>query len=317
MRALVTGGAGFIGSNLVDALLERGEQVALIDDLSTGRRENLTGALEKGAELVEADIADADAVGALVSRLRPEAVFHLAAQMDVRRSVADPGFDARVNVVGTANLLEAVRREADGAAVVFSSTGGAIYGEGEGRELPFPEEAAIRPEAPYGQSKLAGEGYLGFYRRVHGLAATSLRLGNVFGPRQDPAGEAGVVAIFCGRLLGGGRPTVFGDGEQTRDFVFVGDVVAALLRAAELLASDPDSVGEVYNVGTGRETSVLELAAALARIGDRGDFEPEMAPARAGEIQRCAIDPSKAGADLNWHAETGVDEGLRITLNGA
>ena len=314
MKALVTGGAGFIGSNLVDALLERGDDVVVIDDLSTGRRENLAGALERGAELVEGDVADADAVGGLIAGHRPDAVFHLAAQMDVRRSVRDPGFDARVNVVGTANVLEAVRREAPGAALVFASTGGAIYGEGEGRDIPFGEEAELAPEAPYGQSKLAGEGYVSFYRRMHGLRAVSLRLGNVYGPRQDPLGEAGVVAIFCGRLTGGGRPTVYGDGEQTRDFIYVGDVVAALLAAVERLSEDPASLAPVYNVGTGRETTVLELAERLAEIGGRDDFEPEMEAARAGEIQRCAIDPGKAAADLNWHAETGVGEGLRITL---
>ncbi len=311
----MTGGAGFIGSNLVDALLERGDEVAVLDDLSTGRRENLEGALERGAELIEADVADAEAVGAAVARLRPEAVYHLAAQMDVRRSVLDPGFDARVNVVGTANLLEAVRREAPSATVVFASTGGAIYGEGEGRELPFGEDSELAPEAPYGQSKLAGEGYVAYYRRMHGLAATSLRLGNVFGPRQDPLGEAGVVAIFCGRLRDGGRPTVFGDGLQTRDFIYVDDVVAAMLSAAERLRSGTDGIADVYNVGTGRETNVLELAETLASIGGRDDFEPEMEPARDGEIQRCAIDPGKAEADLNWHAETGVGEGLRITLD--
>jgi len=314
LRALVTGGAGFIGSNLVDALLARGDRVTVVDDLSTGRRENLAGALERGATLIEADIAEAEAVGAAVRGAAPDAVFHLAAQMDVRRSVADPGFDARVNVVGTANLLEAVRHAAPGAALVFASTGGAIYGEGEGRDLPFPEEAELAPEAPYGQSKLAGEGYVGYYRRMHGLAAVSLRLGNVYGPRQDPLGEAGVVAIFCGRLRDGGRPTVFGDGRQTRDFVYVGDVIEAMIASAGRLRGGGDGMGEVYNVGTGRETTVLELAGALAEIGGRDDFEPEMAPARPGEIQRCVIDPGKAGADLGWHAATGVNDGLRITL---
>ena len=198
--------------------------------------------------------------------------------------------------------------------MVFASTGGAIYGEGEGRELPFIEEATLAPEAPYGQSKLAGEGYVAYYRRMHGLAAVSLRLGNVYGPRQDPLGEAGVVAIFCGLLRNGGRPMVFGDGLQTRDFVYVGDVVAALLAVVERLAGGADGVGEVYNVGTGRETNVLELVEILASIGGREDFQPQMEPARAGEIQRCAIDPGKAGADLGWQAATGVDEGLRITL---
>jgi UDP-glucose 4-epimerase len=315
-RALVTGGAGFIGSNLVDALLERGAEVAVLDDVSTGRRENLEAALERGARLVEADVAEPEPVLELTAELRPDAVFHLAAQMDVRRSVAEPGFDARVNVVGTANALEAVRREAPEAAFVFTSTGGAIYGEGEGRALPFAEDAAIEPEAPYGQSKLAAEGYASFYRRVHGLAATSLRLGNVYGPRQDPRGEAGVVAIFCGRLTDGGRPTVFGDGLQTRDYVFVADVVEAMLAAAERLRGGPGEAGvaEVYNVGTGIETSVIELAERLGALGGRGDFAPQLAEARPGEVQRCAIDPGRAGSDLGWHARTSLDQGLRITL---
>jgi UDP-glucose 4-epimerase len=315
LRALVTGGAGFIGSNLVDALLERGDEVTVFDDLSTGRRENLDGALARGAELREGDVADAGAVAAAVASARPDAVFHLAAQMDVRRSVAEPGFDAMVNVVGTVNVLEAVREGAPGATLAFASTGGAIYGEGERRELPFSEGAELEPEAPYGQSKLAGEGYISYYRRMHGLAAVSLRLGNVYGPRQDPRGEAGVVAIFCGRLRDGSRPTVFGDGRQTRDYVYVGDVVAAFLAATERLADGVDGVGPVYNVGTGRETSVLDLVEALAALSESDGFEPELEPARAGEIQRCAIDPGKAGADLGWQAATGVKDGLRITLN--
>jgi UDP-glucose 4-epimerase len=314
LRALVTGGAGFVGSNLVDALLERGDEVLALDDLSTGRHSNLAGALERGAELVEGDVAEEAAVTGVIERFRPEAVFHLAAQMDVRRSVAEPGFDARVNVAGTAAVLEATRALAPGAPFVLASTGGAIYGEGEGRELPFPEQAAIEPLAPYGQSKLAAEGYVGFYRRVHGLPGVSLRLGNVYGPRQDPRGEAGVVAIFCGRLAEGRRPTIFGDGRQTRDFVYVGDVVEALTVAAERLADPKAGVAEVYNVGTGRETSVLELAERLASLGDGEGFEPELAPAREGEIQRCAIDSRRAESNLDWHARTSLDEGLRITL---
>jgi UDP-glucose 4-epimerase len=311
---MVTGGAGFIGSNLVDALLARGEEVAVLDDLSTGRRENLGPALERGAELVEADVVAGEAVAGLVERFQPDVVFHLAAQMDVRRSVAEPGFDADVNIVGTVNLLEATRAVAPRAPFVLASTGGAMYGEGEGRELPFGEDAAIEPLAPYGQSKLAAEGYVAFYRRVHGLPGVSLRLGNVYGPRQDPRGEAGVVAIFCGRLAAGAKPTIFGDGRQTRDFVYVGDVVEALDSAAARLAAGGEDVADVYNVGTGSETSVLELAERLGSLGG-GGFEPEMAPAREGEIQRCAIDSRRAGADLDWHAQTSLDEGLRITLD--
>jgi UDP-glucose 4-epimerase len=314
LRALVTGGSGFIGSNLVDALAGRGDQVVVLDDLSTGRRENLAPALERGAELVEGDVVDTAAVSELVGRFRPEAVFHLAAQIDVRRSVSEPDFDASVNVVGTVNLLEAVRELAPDAPLVFTSTGGAMYGEGEGRELPFPEDAAIEPIAPYGQSKLAGEGYVAFYRRVHGVRGVSLRLGNVFGPRQDPHGEAGVVAIFCGRLADRERPTIFGDGRQTRDFIFVGDVVEAMISTCERMASGGEGVADVYNVGTGRETTVLELVERLASLGGGDGFEPEMAPAREGEIQRSSIDSRRAESDLNWHAQTSLDEGLRITL---
>ena len=232
MRALVTGGAGFIGSNLADGLLAAGEQVTVLDDLSTGRRENLDAALAAGAELVEGDIRDPACVGPLFERAKPDAVFHLAAQIDVRKSVADPAFDASINVGGTATLLEAAR-EAGTARFVLISTGGAIYGEGEGRQLPLPEDTAVEPLSPYGLSKFAAEGYLALYERLYGLSGVSLRLGNVYGPRQDPLGEAGVIAIFCGRLRSGEQPTVFGDGRQTRDYIYVGDVVSAALAAAE------------------------------------------------------------------------------------
>lgn len=308
MRCLVTGGAGFIGSNLVDALLARGEAVTVVDDLSTGRRENLEPALGAGARLFELDVRDGEALGALVAEERPEVVFHLAAQIDVRRSVADPAFDAAVNVGGIANALEA-GRAAGVRRFVFASTGGAIYGEGAGQELPLAESAPIAPLSPYGQSKLAGEGYVALYERLYGLSGVSLRFGNVYGPRQDPLGEAGVVAIFCGRLRAGERPTVFGDGRQTRDYIYVGDVVAAALAAAESGASGP------VNVGTGVETDVLELAGRLAELGGAEGFEPEFAPPRAGEVQRIAIDPARAGRELGWRAETGLDEGLRLTLD--
>ncbi|HET7177057.1 MAG TPA: NAD-dependent epimerase/dehydratase family protein [Solirubrobacterales bacterium] len=320
MRCMVTGGAGFIGSNLVDALLARGDEVTVVDDLSTGRRENLAGALAAGARLAEQDIREGDALAELTAEARPEVVFHLAAQIDVRKSVADPAFDASINVGGTANVLEAARR-AGSRRVVFTSTGGAIYGEGEGQELPLGEEAPLAPLSPYGQSKFAAEGYLALYERLHGLSGVALRLGNVYGPRQDPLGEAGVVAIFCGRLRAGGRPTVFGDGRQTRDYIYVGDVVAAALAAAESEAAGP------INVGTGVETDVLELAERLGALGGRGDgpggrgdgpggngFEPEFAPARAGEVQRISIDPARAERELGWRAQTGLEKGLRLTL---
>jgi UDP-glucose 4-epimerase len=316
MRTLVTGGAGFIGSNLVDALLARGDEVTVVDDLSTGRRENLDAAPAAGARLVELDIRDGAALAAATAEARPEAVFHLAAQIDVRKSIADPAFDAAVNVGGTANLLEAAR-SAGSPRVVSISTGGAIYGEGEGQQLPLGEDAPIAPLSPYGQSKFAAEGYLALYERLYGISGVSLRLGNVYGPRQDPLGEAGVIAIFCGRLRAGERPTVFGDGRQTRDYIYVGDVVAAALAAA-----GSEARGAI-NVGTGVETDVLELARRLGELGGAGSpagggggsFEPELAPARVGEVQRIAIDPGRAERELGWRAETSLDEGLRLTLD--
>jgi UDP-glucose 4-epimerase len=307
MRALVTGGAGFIGSNLVDALLARGDEVTVVDDLSTGRRENLEPGLAAGATLVEADIRDREALEGVAREHEPEVVFHLAAQIDVRKSIADPAFDASINVGGTANVLEAARA-AGSRRLVFSSTGGAIYGEGEGQQLPLAEDAPLAPEAPYGQSKFAGEGYLALYERLYGLSSVPLRLGNVYGPRQDPLGEAGVVAIFCGRLREGKRPTVFGDGRQTRDYIYVGDVVAAMLAAAESSVTGP------FNIGTGAETDVLELVRQLAELGGAESFEPEFAPPRAGEVQRISIDPARARRELGWEAKVGLAEGLRLTL---
>ncbi|HVY97176.1 MAG TPA: NAD-dependent epimerase/dehydratase family protein [Solirubrobacterales bacterium] len=308
MKALVTGGAGFIGSNLVDALLARGDEVTVVDDLSTGRLVNLEGALAGGAELVELDIRDRAALAELAAARRPERVFHLAAQIDVRKSLEDPAFDAAVNVGGTANVLEAAR--AGGTPrVVFVSTGGAIYGEGEGQPLPLDESTAVAPMSAYGQSKFAAEGYLGLYERLYGVSGIALRLGNVYGPRQDPLGEAGVIAIFCGKLKGGERPTIFGDGSQTRDYIYVGDVVAAALAAAD------SEAGEPVNIGTGRETTVLELAETLARLGGGTSFEPEFAPPRAGEVQRISLDASRAEELLGWRPSTSLEEGLRLTLD--
>jgi UDP-glucose 4-epimerase len=308
MRCLVTGGAGFIGSNLVDALLARGDEVTVVDDLSTGRRGNLDGALANGAELAELDIRDAAALAELATERQPQTVFHLAAQIDVRKSLADPAFDAAVNVGGTANVLDAARA-AEAGRVVFVSTGGAIYGEGEGQQLPLDEAAAIAPLSAYGQSKFAAEGYLALYERLYGLSSVALRLGNVYGPRQDPLGEAGVIAIFCGLLRCGGRPTVYGDGTQTRDYIYVGDVVAAALAAAESEATG------ALNIGTGRETDVLELAEALGRLGGAESFEPELAPPRAGEVQSIALDASRAERELGWRPQTDLHEGLRLTLD--
>jgi len=305
MRTLVTGGAGFIGSNLVDALVDRGDEVTVVDNISTGRRENLTGALERGAELVESDIRDAGAMRDLLGRVRPKVVFHLAAQIDVRHSVADPAADARINVEGTINVLSAAH-EAGVRRFVNTSTGGAIYGEGQ--ILPAPEDHPVAPLSPYGNSKFCAENYCSLFRRLHGLSTVSLRYGNVYGPRQDPLGEAGVIAIFCGKLLEGGQPTVYGDGTQTRDYDYVGDVVAANLAAVETHTPGP------YNVGTGVETSVLELVDALRDVSGGAQFEPEFAPERPGEVQRIAIDPSRAREELGWEPRVHLREGLERTL---
>jgi UDP-glucose 4-epimerase len=311
MKALVTGGAGFIGSHLADALIERGEEVLVVDDLSSGRRENLEEALGRGASLAEGSIEDAGFLGEQLERFAPERIFHLAAQVDVRKAVADPQHDAGVNVVGTINLLEAAR-SLPGAAVVFASTGGAIYGEGEGRGLPFAESDAAAPESAYGTSKLAGELYLGLYRRLYGLPGVAMRFGNVYGPRQDPHGEAGVVAIFSG-LLREGRPLrIFGDGAQTRDYVFVADVVASMLAAEAALSERGNELEGPFNVGTGEETSVLELA---SRLGAAAGVEPalEHKPERLGEVQRVSIDPAAAAQELGWRPGTDLDAGLAQT----
>jgi UDP-glucose 4-epimerase len=305
MRALVTGGAGFVGSHVVDALVARGDEVKVLDDLSTGRRSNLSGALGAGAELIEGDVRDAAVVDPLFDAWHPQAVLHLAAQIDVRKSISDPLHDLDLNVGATIRLLEGARRQ-DRCRFVFASTGGAIYGEGEGRALPLGEDADRRPDAPYGQSKLAAEGYIALYRRLYGLEAVALRLGNVYGPRQDPLGEAGVVAIFCNALLGDARPTVFGDGMQTRDYIFVGDVATAFLAAAE--------AGEgAYNIGTGIETSVTELGSLIADAAGV-PFEPEVAPARLGEVQRIAIDSTRAADELAWSAAEDLRSGIEVTV---
>ena len=307
MRALVTGGAGFIGSNLVDALLDADEVVCAIDNLSTGRRENLNDAIAAGAELVEADITNSDAVDSAIADFAPDVIFHLAGQIDVRKSVANPAFDARVNVEGTINVLESARRNGVNR-VVFSSTGGALYGDAD--PIPTPETHALRPEAPYGQAKVAAEGYFGLFERLYGLSTVVLRYGNVYGPRQDPLGEAGVVAIFCGCLMKGIRPAVFGDGQQTRDYVHVDDVVAANVAAAMSQNSG------AYNIGTGKETSVLDLVEALAPHAN-ANFTPVFESARPGELARSALEIKKAGAELGWQPMIELASGLAATLAAA
>jgi UDP-glucose 4-epimerase len=295
VAVIVTGGAGFIGSHVAEALVALGEEVVVLDDLSTGKRENLP----EGAELVEGDIREPQEE--LFAGVKPDVCFHLAAQADVRVSVSRPEHDARINVLGTVNLLQAALET--GTRLVFSSTGGAIYGECEG---PATEDAPRRPLAPYGTSKLAGEEYLATYNRLHGTRHVSLRFGNVYGPRQDPHGEAGVVAIFFKRFLSAEQPRIFGDGKQTRDYVYSGDVVRATLAAAE-------HDGGVFNVGTGRETSVVELFELCRRVAGKEDVQPVFAPPRPGELQRSVLDISRAVDELGWRPERNLEEGLRET----
>jgi UDP-glucose 4-epimerase len=296
MRAIVTGGAGFIGSHLVDALLARGDEVHVVDNLSTGSRDNVASAVT----LHELDIRD-EALEQVAERLRPDVVFHLAAQADVGTSVERPTFDAEVNVVGTVRVLEAAR--ASQARVVFTSSGGAIYGECEG---PASEQDEPRPLSPYAASKMAGEVYLATWNRLHGSRHVACRLANVYGPRQLPTLEGGVVAIFLDQLREGKETVIFGDGEQTRDFVYVGDVVAGVLAAADAPG------GGVYNFGSGLATTIRELhRLCVATAGV--DQEPQFTGGRPGDLRDSVIDPSRAGRELDWRAETTLAVGLADT----
>jgi UDP-glucose 4-epimerase len=299
MRILVTGGAGFIGSHLVDALLDRGDEVAMADHLVRSPKPWFGEALLRGAQLYVADVRDLNAIRPAFAAARPEIVLHLAAQADVRHSVTDPSFDAQVNVAGTVAVLEAAR-EVGARRVVMASTA-AVYGDPA--EIPTGEDAPIAPLSPYGTSKAAAEWYLAQYRRLYGISTLALRMANVYGPRQDPRGEAGVVAIFCGAAASGGRATVFGNGAQTRDYVYVDDVVAAWLAAA-----GSDITGALNN-STGIETSVRELAEAL-------DLAYDFAAGRPGEIERSCLDPSAAATRLGWRAAVSLENGLRRTLGG-
>jgi UDP-glucose 4-epimerase len=294
VRAVVTGGAGFIGSHVVDGLLAAWGEVHVLDDFSRGKRENVP----EGVHVHEGDIRT-DA-GQVFDEVRPQVCFHLAAQADVRASVERPDFDADVNVIGTLHVLEAARKH--GTKIVFSSTGGAIYGE---CDAPAREDHPRAPLAPYGVSKLAGEEYLAAYNRLYGTEHVALRYANVYGPRQDPKGEAGVVAIFMNRLREGATPQIFGDGTQTRDYVYVGDVVAATLGAAGL-------AGGVLNVGMGVETSVVELYERIQRVAGV-EREPEFAEERPGELQRSVLDASLAKRELGWEPQHSLDEGLAET----
>jgi len=296
MRVLVTGGAGFIGSHLTDALLARGDDVLVVDDLSAGQ----AGRLDSAVTMHKMSITDPAALTAVVAGYRPELICHLAAQIDVRASVDFPASDAQVNVVGTVNVLEAAR--AAGARVLFASSGGALYG----RDAPIPsrEDVLPLPESPYGIAKFCAEQYIGLYNRLHATRHSVMRLANVYGPRQDPAGEAGVITIFCSRALTGQAPVIYGDGAQTRDYVYVGDVVRCFLAAA-----DTGRPG-IWNVGTGAEVSVLDLVGIIAEVSGQ-PVTPEFAPARAGELLRSAVAVERAARDLSWRPTMALASGIR------
>lgn len=302
MRALVTGGAGFIGSHLVDRLLVDGHEVLAVDDLSTGRRENL--AASPGVRLATLDIASPDLVP-LVEEHAPDVVFHLAAQMDVRKSVADPLHDARTNVLGTVNVLTAAARSGV-AKVIFASSGGTVYGEPA--SLPVRENAPLRPASPYGAAKLSGETYVAALGRLHDFSWTSLRLGNVYGPRQDPHGEAGVVAIFGRAMLEGRQTLIFGDGTSSRDYVHVDDVVAAFIACL-----DESTDRLTFNVGSGRATGVRDLHRFIAAAVGAADT-PEYRDRRPGELQHIALDATALRDATGWQPLLELEQGLQATV---
>lgn len=296
--AIVTGGAGFIGSHVVDMLLADGRRVVVVDDLSTGTADNVA----PEADLEVVDIVDGAALRALVDRAAPSAIFHLAAQSSVTVSVTDPVRDCLVNVLGTLNVLEAAKPH--GAPVVFTSTGGALYGNDAPR--PTPETHPPAPVSPYGASKWAGEAYLRTWASASGIGNTVCRLANVYGPRQNPHGEAGVVAIISNLLWQGKAPTLYGHGQPTRDYIHVTDVAQALLSSS--------GRGGVFNVATGRETTVMEIFQSLERVSG-ADIEPQLAPLREGELERSCMDPSHAERELGWRAEIALDEGIAATYH--
>jgi UDP-glucose 4-epimerase len=299
MKIVVTGGAGFIASHIVDAYIQLNHEVYIIDDLSTGQTRNLNSR----AKVYDLDIADPKA-GRLMAEIQPDVLNHHAAQMDVRRSVADPTFDARVNIIGFINLLEACK-DAGVKRVIFSSSGGAVYGDRE--PIPATEAHETLPLSPYGVSKLTGELYLGYYHMAFGLPYVALRYANVYGPRQSTKGEAGVVAIFIAQLLAGKNPVINGDGKQTRDYVFVGDVVRA-----NVAALDSEFIGAV-NIGTGKETDVVTLC-ELLREGVGSQVEAVHGPAKPGEQRRSCLETSLASAVLGWRPEVALEEGLLRTI---
>ena len=301
MRALVTGGAGFIGSHLVDRLIACGHRVAVLDDLSSGHRSRI----RRDVSLHVVDVVNANEVAGVVAAYQPEVIYHLAAQISVRYSVANPRADATTNVVGTLNLLNAAT--ATDARLILASTGGAMYGDGVA--LPTPETCPPATLAPYGISKYCAEQYLMLFNRLHAGRHIALRLGNVYGPRQDPHGEAGVVAIFCNQVARGQTPTIYGDGKQTRDYLYVADVVDAFLAATGYPGDEA-----VFNVGTGTATSVVDLLDAINAAAGTA-VEPTFAPARAGESRHVALDCARAAAELDWVATTSLEAGVRQTYH--
>jgi UDP-glucose 4-epimerase len=305
MRTVVTGGAGFIGSTLVDRLLDEGHDVVVLDNFSRGRRENLASAIDRGATVIDGDVTSVD-LSEIVGQAQPEVIFHLAAQIDVRASVTDPLFDANVNVLGTIRVAEAARL-AGVRKVVFTSSGGSIYGSPE--RLPVAESAPLAPMSPYAAAKVSGEIYLNMYRSLYALDCTHIAPANVYGPRQDPHGEAGVVAIFAKHLLSGAPTKLFGDGGNTRDYVYVDDVVAAFV-----LASAENGGGQRFNVGTGVQTSDRELHTMVAEAAGAADT-PTFEPARLGDVRDSSIDGSRAGVVLGWKPAVTLSEGIARTVD--
>jgi len=302
---IVTGGAGFIGSHLVDALIERGDRVVVIDNLSTGKKENIN----KKAKFYKIDICSPK-IGEIFKKEKPEIVFHLAAQINVRKSVENPLFDAKVNILGSLNVIQNFVQlrtsNIKHPTFIFASTGGAIYGDA--KKIPTPENYPANPISPYGISKLAVENYLKFYKENFGLKFISLRFSNVYGPRQDPRGEAGVVAIFIEKLLKGERPTIFGNGNQTRDFVFVEDVVSACLKAMEYKGKK-----EIFNIGTGIETSINELYKIISKLL-KTKIKPKYAPEKPGDLKRSCLEISLAKRELKWEPKFDLKKGLQKTI---
>ncbi len=302
MKTLVTGGAGFIGSRLVDKLVDRGHQVVIIDNLSTGRKENLN----PKACFYKIDIQNAS-LSEIFQKEKPETIFHFAAQVDVRKSVEEPIEDAKINILGTLNILENARKYRV-KKIIFASSGGAIYGDTN--IIPTPEDHLPRPRSPYGITKLAIEHYLNFYKKTHLLDFVSLRFANVYGPRQNSKGEAGVIAIFTDRILRDLSPTIYGNGQQTRDFVYVGDVVQAAIKVFNSsIKKDP-----IYNIATAKETSINQVHQLLCRL-TRKNISANYAPAKSGEQRRSCLDFSKAKKELGWQPKYNLEKGLKETIN--